>query len=578
MMSRPRVAAASILVLAALPLGAQRPAPPQRGGTPRSDTPQLLVSVFASADPSLGIKAADAVRQRMQSEHSATELYLVPRSTIEQTLRASGYNPDSALAGPDVIELTKQVRSDYALTGTIERTANGIRSNVQVLTRTGPQIVTEPIAPIVGSDFGDVAKQVDRAVSEAIRGLLSYQECVSAARVGDYAKAMAAAQQGLRIRSSSAALNICALSILVTTKATPDSIIAVASRLTSIDSASSFGWGARADAYAEKGDSAQSLAATRIAHRLDPANMDMTLKLIDRLVNAGQPEPALAVVDTALTTAPLNTELLRKRWRLHDVLGRAADAIASGDAYVAVDTAAATVGFFELQLKNARAAHDTVLAHRIALKASTRFPTNVSFLLVLARDALDQSATQEALALLGRALAAEPTNSVALQLAINAHARAGNADSAIATARRALAANVPSDAIGASLVVLASTAIGTAQKSPSRAAWDAALAMAQAVDTVAPTPRSAFYVGVSAFQVATDEIQALDQLAHRPSPTRADRATTCASAKRLEDFISVVTIALPRGGRIDPEAAGKMMTGLPSYSEFVTSVKRLNCR
>ena len=578
MMSRPRVAAASILVLAALPLAAQRPVPAQRGGTPRVDTPQLLVSVFSSADPSLGIKAADAVRQRMQSEHSATELYLVPRTTIEQALRASGYDPNSPLAPMDAVELTKQVRGNYALTGSIERTATGVRSNVQLLTRTGQQIVAEPLAPIVGSDFGDVAKQVDRAVSEAIRGLLSYQDCVNALRAGDYQKAMVAAQQGLRIRSSSAALNLCVLSTLAATHGAPDSIIAVALRITSVDSSNKIAWANLADAYADKGDSSRSLEATRVAHRLDPASMDMTLKLIDRLVNAGQPEPALAVVDTALTALPANTELLRKRWLLLDLLGRAADAIASGDAYVAVDTAAATVAFHERQLKIARAARDTVLAHRVAVKASTRFPTNVSFLLILARDAMDQSATQDALVLLGRALAVEPTNSVALQLAISAHARAGNADSAIATARRALAANVSSDAVGAALIPLPSLAIAAAQKSPSRAAWDAALALSQAVDTVAPTPRSAFYVGVSAFQVATDNIQSLDQLARKASPTRTDRVAACTSARSLEDFIRVASIAMPRGGRIDREAAGKIMTGLSGYSEFVTSVKRANCR
>jgi len=175
-------------------------------------------------------------------------------------------------------------------------------------------------------------------------------------------------------------------------------------------------------------------------------------------------------------------------------------------------------------------------------------------------------------------LAIEPTNSVALQLEITAYAKTGATDSAFATARRALAANVPSDAVGASLLMVASPALAAAQTSQARADWETALRLSQAVDTVAATPRSAFYVGVSAFQIATDELQSLSELTKKRTPTRADRVAACASATRLEDLVSIVTIALPRGGRVDPGAAGKIMTALPNYSEAVTTVKRTSCR
>jgi hypothetical protein len=97
----------------------------QRGGVPKANTPQLLVGAFSSSDPALGLKAADEVRRRIQSEHNATELYIVPKSTIEQTLRGSGYNPDSALAPADLVALGKQVRSDYALAGAVEQEGAG---------------------------------------------------------------------------------------------------------------------------------------------------------------------------------------------------------------------------------------------------------------------------------------------------------------------------------------------------------------------------------------------------------------------------------------------------------------------
>src|SRR5689334_3116099 len=76
-----------IVALAAIPLAAQRPVAAQRGGAPKPDTPQLVVSALASSDPSIGVAARDAIRRRIQSEHTATDLYVVPGEKIESTLK-----------------------------------------------------------------------------------------------------------------------------------------------------------------------------------------------------------------------------------------------------------------------------------------------------------------------------------------------------------------------------------------------------------------------------------------------------------------------------------------------------------
>jgi hypothetical protein len=73
----PQIAVGAVVLtlsMAAPPLQAQRPAPEQRGGQPRADTPQLVVGVLASADPALGVTAADAIRRRIQDQHTAMDL------------------------------------------------------------------------------------------------------------------------------------------------------------------------------------------------------------------------------------------------------------------------------------------------------------------------------------------------------------------------------------------------------------------------------------------------------------------------------------------------------------------------
>lgn len=577
----PRVgvgAVALTLALNAPPLSAQRPAPEQRGGQPRADTPQLVVAVLASPDPTIGVAAANAIRRRIQDQHTATDLYVVPKPKIDQALRSSGYNPDSALGPTDLVALTKQVRGDYALSGTIERTKSGVRTFIRLFTQTGKEIITEPLPPMVGADFGDVAKQVDRAVADALRALTFYHECARSLAVRDYTQALAAARQGLKLRPESVALNLCVLSALNPTHASPDSIIAVAAIVIAADSENVIAWSNLPRAYDAKGDSARALDATQTWHRLDPSDVTVTLDLADRLARAGRDSAALAVIDTALRDAATNVDLLRKQWQLHLRLNEFARALVSGAALIAADSSAATSEYYDRQIRVATAAHDSIALLRIATDAAARFPRNMNSLLVLARDAIARADFRAALSFAGRMLAVEPANEAAWQFTMAAHTRMNAPDSAFAAGRRALAAGLANDLVGTALLATVSPALNDAQKDPSRAKWEAVLNAAQKVDSIAPTQRSAFYLGVSAFQVATDEIQSLAEMAKRTSPTRPQRQAACTSATRLEDLVRTVMIAIPRGGKENPETAAKIMGAMPNYSEFVASMKQRNCR
>jgi hypothetical protein len=59
--------------------------------------PYILIATFRSDDRLLGVQAADEVRKRVASEHSAQELFVVTKHNINTTLEASGYRADSAL-------------------------------------------------------------------------------------------------------------------------------------------------------------------------------------------------------------------------------------------------------------------------------------------------------------------------------------------------------------------------------------------------------------------------------------------------------------------------------------------------
>src|SRR5262249_23587287 len=118
--------AASLLALSLVSVPAFAQArnqePPQRGGPPGEKTPYILVTTFASADRKLGVESANEMRHRLQSEHSAKELYVVPKANIDNTLAASGYPPDSALNAADLMELSKQLHGEYVLDSKVTKT------------------------------------------------------------------------------------------------------------------------------------------------------------------------------------------------------------------------------------------------------------------------------------------------------------------------------------------------------------------------------------------------------------------------------------------------------------------------
>ena len=128
------------------------------------------------------------------------------------------------------------------------------------------------------------------------------------------------------------------------------------------------------------------------------------------------------------------------------------------------------------------------------------------------------------------------------------------------------------------MLAIVSPALEKARTSQARADWEAVLTTAQAVDSVASTPRSNYYIGVAAYQVARDMAQALADGPKGQPKTRTERQTMCASATRLDDLVNTASIALTKGGPVDPAVAAQILSGLPSLSDFAASAKQVGCR
>src|SRR4029079_13881869 len=566
------------LMLAAAPLVAQ-PAqqPAQRGGPPNPDTPQILVAVLQSSDKALGVQAADEIRRRIQQEHSAKELYAVPKTSINNTLEASGYKADSALNASDLMELAKQVHGDYVLEGKIAKSATGVQLDARILTRTGQQTLAQPLPTLNGKDAGDVAKLVEREVTAALKGMGPYKTCTNDLRAAKYDQAVKDAQIGLAAYPASTLNRLCILTADNQMKPAPeDSIIAISESILAKDPTSIIALNSAAEAYTAKGDKDKAIEYNLRIWRADPSNTTIATSIVNTLATSGSPDKAIPIIDTLLAQNPGDPAMLDTKWKLLLNAKRWKPAIAAGEELVKADTSKATLVFFQRQIGAAQSDSNTAKVQEIASRAATKFPNDLDMQLLLAQSYRKSGQLQQALEHGRRAIAIDPKSTNAVVLTMYTLNDMKQKDSATAVAQRAIAAGVSKDTIGALLLSDVPPLVKTAQESKKREDWQAALDAAQAVDAMAPTKESKFFIGVASFQVAYDIVQHVQTLTK--TTKKEEKATACAEAKQVDDLLAITQTAMPAGGAVDKNTAAQILTTIPQITEFTAAVKKGFCK
>jgi tetratricopeptide (TPR) repeat protein len=565
-----------VLSLASTPVFAQA-SPAQRGGPPGQDTPYILVATFQSTDRKLGVDAADEVRKRIQGEHAAKELYAVPKTSINSTLEASGYRPDSALNASDLMELSKQLHGEYVIDGKATKSAaGGVRLEARLLMRTGQLTLAQPLPPVDGKDAGDAAKGVEKAISDALKGMPSYKLCTNDLRALKYDDAAKDARAGIQAYPNSALNRLCLLSAYNYSKAPADSVISLANQILALDPSSMLALTNLADAYSQKGDSANAIATNLKIYRLDPTNSAVVGSIVRQLAQSGAPDKALPMIDSLLINDPSNAEMIRTKWLLQLKAKQWKAAIATGEQLIKVDTTAATVDFYNRQIGAAQGDSNTAAVQELAAKAGQKFPTDASFQLLLAQSYNKSGQLQQSLQAARRATQIDPKNENAWQFALAAASGMNQPDTVKAIAAQAIAAGIPATSIGTRMLAPVSAAVAKAQASKTRADWLEALKAAEEVDAVAPSPQSKFFIGVSSFQAAADIVAEVQTLVK--STKKADKDQACTNAKQAEDLLAKTSVAMPAGGSVEPTAAGQILSAVGQYAEYIPQVKKAFCK
>ena len=565
------------LMLAAAPLLAQPgQQPAQRGGPPNPDTPQILVAVLQSTDKVLGVETADEIRHRIQQEHSAKELYAVPKTSINNTLEASGYKADSALNASDLMELAKQVHGDYVLEGKLTKSGSGLQLDARILTRTGQQTLAQPLPSITGKDPGDVAKLVEREISAALKGMGPYKTCTNDLRAAKYEQAVKDAQVGLTAYPNSTLNRLCILTAYNQLKSPPDSIIAISEAILAKDPTSIIALNSAAEAYTTKGDKDKAIEYNLRIWRADPSNTTIATSIVNILATSGSPDKAIPIIDTLLAQNPGDPAMLDTKWKLLLNAKRWKEAIAAGEELAKADTSKANLAFFQRQIGAAQSDSNAAKVQEIASRAAAKFPNDLDTQLLLAQSYRKSGQLQQALEHGRRAMAIDPKSTNAVVLTMYTLNDLKQKDSATAVAQRAIAAGVSKDTIGALLLADVPPLVKAAQESKKREDWEAALAAAQSVDAMAPTKESKFFIGVSSFSVAYDIVQHIQTLTK--TTKKEEKAQACTEAKQVDDLLAITQTAMPAGGAVDKNTAAQILTTIPQITEFTAAVKKGFCK
>ena len=551
-----------------------------RAQTPNPDTPRLLVAVFWNNHGPSGVQTADAIRTRIANVTSVKQLYAVPKNIIVEYLKASGYEPDSALPLNDLRELAKGIRADEILAGRVTRTATGLRIEARFMLPRDVGIA-QPLPVIETTNLGEAAREIERALKEARTQLADNRTCENHVRAREFEKAIDAARGGIAKYPNATIARLC-LATAFNQKAAPDSALKALDEVRGIDPRNTFALALAYDIHKARGDQEGAVRAIMALFALDPTNLDIRRRAILEIVQLGKVDVAIGLVDTLLQQNPGDWELTKQKWQLQlrgaasDTVNRVqrfASAIATGEAMVRLDTALADSTYFDRQI--AAASADTTQPQRavdFASRAANKYPFSVHFLQVRAQSERKAGQRQQARESMMRALAINPrlpnANLFLAQLAVDME----QPDTAVAIAQTAIAAGEDPKVWAAFLLTPTQWAFRKAQETHLTEDFRRALAFAQESEKLAPSQHAKFFIGVSSFSLGIEALRAVSS-----DSLRAPRLERCGLARTAQEMMLLTQINMVAGAPIEPNTASTVLRHVATYAPAADQMVRQLC-
>ncbi|MDQ6887106.1 MAG: hypothetical protein M3068_07395 [Gemmatimonadota bacterium] len=536
------------------------------GGAPPPDAPRFMVPYLHSPNRGLGGEAADAIRSRLRQDFSTKQLYVIQKNDQAATLEASGYKPDS---GYDIVTnrlLANNLRADEFLDGIVSKKDDGgfhLESRM-VLTRNAAWV--QPLPSVDGGRLLDLATAFSKALSDARRQLVDERKCELAVTGNKNDSALAYARSALAAYPRSTLARICMGQALANSKASSDTVIEVTSAALKMDPNSRPALTLLADALdaAKKTDSAVAVYTRLLS--LDPANVNLQQRVVEKVAGAGNPQLAIPIIDAAIKENPGDPNLLRLRFLLLLAVKNYKQAIGAGEELYKTDTAATDTTFFTRLAAAYAADSQPQKAAEAAARGVAKYPNNAAMRVLHATTLRQAGQTQMVLPELNKAIAIDPKVPRGYYLKALTFLDLNQPDSAGVALKLALANGEPKENVSQILLVNANKSLKHADSTKAKLDYQNALGMITSADSMAASPNSKLLMSVAAYKLG--ELIAKEN----------QQAKSCDMAKQEDALFTTVQINAPQAAMADKNLAAQLIAGATQYGAYVQQQTKAFCK
>jgi tetratricopeptide (TPR) repeat protein len=439
-------------------------------GEPEFTRQGLLVAPFAlgpGTDRELGGKVSEQLRERLDDLLPNREVEMVRNDSVRAKLERAGFAPDSAASLPTLRQLSRSLRADEILVGTVARGPEGFRLTAQLVLARDVRL-RQPYAPVTGPSLDAVTKALASTVAASRVQLAPQRRCENALREQKPADAVRAAREGVAAYPNGALVRTCLTQALRYGGAPATEVLEAARGVLAIDAGSAQALEVAAMALDSLHRRAEAADAWTRLFATDTGSLELGERVAWALFendNAAAAEPIVL----RLTASHPDLRLLQLQWRVANVNRHWPLAVTTGEAllerdpqaaldsafvarlatvyetngqrYQAVATAARGVAaipgaaqLYALYTRLVRAEGDSALPRGLAL-----FPRSAELLAMNAEALRAQGKLVEALAATRRAVAIDPRLPQGELSIAQAELDLGRPDSALASLQRIVA-------------------------------------------------------------------------------------------------------------------------------------------
>ncbi len=548
------------LVIAALAAFAASPVLAQSGKTGE----RVMIPTLQSAEKDLGVQAAEAIRNQLTKQTNIRDLVVVPKADINNSLASSGYSTTEALATGDAKALASLVRAPQYLEGTVTKTPTGYKIDSRLII--SRDMTKGQILPSAqGAKLDDAAGQVARAIKDARRQLPAEELCHNNVAQGKNQEAVTAARQSLAGYPNANIVGVCLAEAYSALKM-PDSVMAVAERVSANDPRNIPALKMLAEVYAAKNDTIKRLDVLGRLAAADPTNIRLIQDVVAEFAIMKQAQRAIPLVRDLLQNNPGDPQLLNLAWKVYLNANDYQGAIDIGNEMVRVDTAAATADYYYRTSAAYSGLNLPQKASETAARGVAKFPNDANLALFNAQTLYKAGQLQPALDAVKKSVAANPKNPTGYFLQATVQGSLNQWDDIVNTLSQAKANGVDPMALSQIALQQGSNAYKAGQGSKDRADFQRAIRFLQLSDQLQTSADAKFLLGASAFSLG------------QSATIEANERRSCDLARIARDAFTLAQINLPAGGQKYPNEAAQLLTAIPQFTPAVDNEIKRFCK